>query len=127
MDLSKYITDEEVIESVKSEYLDSSLSMKDMLNGKYKHLPLEDKINLICWSDDNERFKVQKNGEVVNKYTVAELRKLVKGYAKEDGCIHYILEEFDGAISQTCDPWVDYDIEGYVAENKMKILEVIEP
>lgn len=61
------------------------------------------------------------------KYTAKELSKMVKKYAKEDGCVHYILEESDGTISQTCDPWVDWDIEGYVAENNMKILEVIEP
>lgn len=61
------------------------------------------------------------------KYTAKELSKLVRQYAKEDGCVHFILEEADGTISQTCDVWLDCDIEEYVAKNNMKILEVIEP
>lgn len=127
MNLEKYITDEAKIEAIKNEYLDSNLSIKDMLNGTYPDLPIEDKINLICWSADNERFKVLKNGKVVNKYTLKELLKHVKRYAKEDGCIHYILEESDGAITQTCDAWVDYDIDNYVKENNMKVLAVVNP
>ena len=127
MNLEKYITDEAKIEAIKNEYLDSNLSIKDMLNGTYPDLPIEDKINLICWSADNERFKVLKNGKVVNKYTLKELLKHVKRYAKEDGCIHYILEESDGAITQTCDVWVDYDIDNYVKENNMKVLAVVNP
>lgn len=127
MNLAKYITNETTIEKIKNEYLDSNMSMKDMLNGIYNHLPLEDKVNLICWSADYERFKVLKNGEVVNKYTEKESTKIVINYAKEDGCIHYILEESDGVISQTCDPWVDWDIDKYVKENNMKILKVILP
>ena len=127
MNLEKYITDEAKIEAIKNEYLDSNLSIKDMLNGTYPDLPIEDKINLICWSADNERFKVLKNGKVVNKYTLKELLKHVKRYAKEDGCIHYILEESDGAITQTCDTWVNYDIDNYVKENNMKVLAVVNP
>ena len=127
MNLEKYITDEAKIEAIKNEYLDSNLSIKDMLNGTYPDLPIEDKINLICWSADNERFKVLKNGKVVNKYTLKELLKHVKRYAKEDGCIHYILEELDGAITQTCDTWVNYDIDNYVKENNMKVLAVVNP
>lgn len=127
MNLEKYITSETEIEKIKNEYLDNNLSIKDMLNGIYNYLPLEDKINLICWSADNERFKVLKNGVVVNKYTVKQLKILVKNYAREDGCTHYILEEADGVISQTCDAWVNWDIDKYIKENNMKILEVIEP
>ena len=127
MDLKRYITSETEIEKIKNEYIDSNLSMKDMLNGVYNNLPLEDKVNLICWSADNERFKVLKNGEVVNKYTEKQLAKIVEDYAKEDGCIHYILEESDGVISQTCEEWIDCDIDSYAKENNMKILEVIYP
>ena len=58
MNLTKYITDETIIETIKNEYLDGNLSMKDMLNETYSDLPIEDKVNLICWSADNERFKV---------------------------------------------------------------------
>lgn len=127
MNLEKYITSETEIEKIKNEYLDSNISMKDMLNGVYKKLSLEDKVNLICWSADNERFKVLKNGRVVNKYTEKQLTKLVKSYAREDGCTHYIIEEADGVISQTCDPWIDCDIDQYIKENNMKVLAVIEP
>ena len=62
-----------------------------------------------------------------DKYTFKELRKLVKKYAKEDGCTHYILKESDGTISQTCDAWVDWDIEKYAKENNIEVLETIEP
>lgn len=127
MNLEKYVTDEAKIEAIKNEYLDNNLSIKDMLNELYADLPVEDKVNLICWSADNERFKVLKNGTVVNKYTLNELLKYVKRYAKEDGCIHYILEESDGAITQICDAWVDYDIDNYVKENNMKVLAVVNP
>ena len=58
MNLTKYITDETNIEAIKNENLDGNLSMKDMLNETYSDLPIEDKVNLICWSADNERFKV---------------------------------------------------------------------
>lgn len=126
MDLSKYKTEENKITAIKNQYLDSSLSMKDMLNGTYSDLPVEDKINLLCWSDDDEKFKVLENGEVVNRYTVSELRKYVKKYAKEDGCVHYILEEADGAITQTCDAWVN-DVYIYARKNGAKILETIYP
>ena len=125
MNLKEYITNNDTIEAIKDEYLDGSISMKDILNEKYSNLPIEDKVNLICWSADNERFKVLNNGEVVNKYTVNELKKVVEKYAKEDGCVHYILEESDGVISQTCDAWVNYDIEGYVKANNMKLLDTI--
>ncbi len=127
MNLETYITDEAKIEEIKNEYVDSNVSIKDMLNGKYSDLPIEDKTNLICWSADNERFKVLKTGEVVNKYTVDELRKIVKGYAKEDGCIHYILEESDGAITQTCEEWLDCSIDEYCKENNIRIRETICP
>lgn len=126
MDLSRYLTDEDEITAIKNEYLDSSISMKDMLNGTYSSLPIEDKVNLLCWCNDNEKFKVSENGEVVNRYTVSELRKNVRKYAKEDGCIHYILEEADGAITQTCNKWVN-DIDIYARENGARILETIYP
>lgn len=67
MDLTKYITEETKIETIKNEYLDGNLSMKDMLNGIYSNLPIEDKVNLICWSADNENFKVLENGIVVDR------------------------------------------------------------
>ena len=67
MNLKTYITEEEKIEVIKNEYVDSDLSMKDMLNGKYSDLPIEDKINLVCWSADNERFEVLENGSIVDK------------------------------------------------------------
>lgn len=127
MNLENYITDEAKIEAIKNEYLNGSLSIKDMLNGAYADLPIEDKVSLICWSRNDEKFKVLKKGKVVSKYTLKGLLKYVKKYAKEDGCIHYILEESDGAITQTCEPWVDYDIETYVKENNMKVLAVVEP
>ena len=127
MNLEKYITDEAKIEAIKNEYLDGNLSMKDMLNETYSDLPIEDKVNLICWSADNERFKVLKSGEVVNKYTVNELKRYVRGYAKEDGCTHYILEESDGAITQTCEEWIGCDIDTYVKNNNIKVLAIINP
>ena len=127
MNLEKYITNETEIEKIKNEYIDSDLSIKDMLNGKYSFLPIEDKINLICWSNDNEKFKVLKNGDVVNRYTVSELKRIVKNYAKEDGCVHYIMEEPDGAITQTCEEWLDCSIEEYCKENNMRIRETIYP
>ena len=127
MNLEKYITDEAKIEMIKNEYLCNNLSIKDMLNGAYSDLPIEDKINLICWSSDNEKFKVLKTGKVVNKYTLNELLKHVKKYAKEDSCVHYIIEESDGSITQTCDVWVDYDIDAYVKENNVKVLAVVNP
>lgn len=67
MDLTKYISDETTIKTIKNEYLDGNLSMKDMLNEKYSDLPREDKVNLICWSDDYNIFDVLKNGVVVDK------------------------------------------------------------
>lgn len=67
MNLKRYITNEMEIEKIKNEYLDSNLSMKDMLNDVYNYLPLEDKVNLICWSDDNDTFMVLKNGKVVDR------------------------------------------------------------
>lgn len=127
MDLARYITEEAKIEAIKNEYLDSGLSMKDMLNGKYSELPIEDKANLIYWSCDYERFKVLKSGKVVNKYTVNKLSKIVEKYAKEDGCVHYILKEADGAITQTCDVWVNFNIDNYVRVIHAKVMKVIYP
>lgn len=31
-------------------------------------IPIEDKVNLICWSADNENFKVLENGIVVDSF-----------------------------------------------------------
>lgn len=77
---------------------------------------------------DTERFKVLKNGKVVSKYTEKELARLVRRYAKEDGCTHYILREEDGAISQTCDPWMDWQpIDEYVKSINATLLQTIEP
>lgn len=67
MNLGRYITSETEIEKIKNEYLDSDLSMKDMLNGTYNYLPLEDKANLICWSADNDVFMVTEDGKVIDK------------------------------------------------------------
>lgn len=75
---------------------------------------------------DFERFKVRKDGRVVSKYTEKQLAKIVKGYAKEDGCVHYILKDSDGAIVQTCDPWINWqDINEYCKENDAILLRVI--
>lgn len=61
-------------------------------------------------------------------YSAKQLIKIVKKYAKEDGCVHYVLKEEDGTISQTCDPWIDYqDINEYIKENNMELLAIIEP
>lgn len=77
---------------------------------------------------DYERFKVWKNGKVVSKYTEKQLARLVKGYAKEDGCTHYILMDEDGAIYQTCDPWINWqDINEYAKAENDILLRIIEP
>lgn len=59
-------------------------------------------------------------------WSLGEMRRMVKKYAKLDGCTHYILKAANGTISQTCDPWVD-NIETFVKENNLEVLEVIEP
>ena len=52
----------------------------------------------------------------------------VKGYAKEDGCTHYILKAEDGYIYQTCDPWIDWqDINEYARAENDILLRTIEP
>ena len=75
-----------------------------------------------------ERFKVLKNGKIVSKYTEKQLAKYVQRYANEDGCTHYILMESDGAITQTCDPWINWrDINEYVKTENAVLLRIIEP
>jgi hypothetical protein len=77
---------------------------------------------------NHERFKVLKNGRVVSKYTEKQLAREVQKYANEDGCVHYILKESDGAITQTCDPWINWqDINEYVKSENAVLLRTIEP
>lgn len=77
---------------------------------------------------DYERFKVLKNGKVVSKYTEKQLTRYVQKYANEDGCVHYILKESDGAITQTCDSWINWqDINEYVKTENAVLLRIIEP
>ena len=77
---------------------------------------------------DHERFKVLKNGRVVSKYTEKQLARDVQRYANEDGCVHYILKESDGAITQTCDPWINWqDINEYVKSENAVLLRIIGP
>lgn len=77
---------------------------------------------------DPERFKVLKSGKVVPKYTEKQLARYVRSYARLDGCTHYILREEDGAITQTCDPWINWvDINDYVKSINATLLQTIEP
>ena len=38
-----------------------------MTDDQYENPTIEDKINLVCWSADNERFEVLENGSIVDK------------------------------------------------------------
>lgn len=64
MNLKDYIAEEKVIITIKEKYLESSISMMDLLNTEYKSLAIEDKVNLICWSADIGTYDVDKNGRV---------------------------------------------------------------
>lgn len=67
MNLENYIADAAIIAEIKEKYLASAISMKDMLNGEYKYLTIEDKANLICWSADYDLYEVLNDGCVVEK------------------------------------------------------------
>lgn len=64
MNLKYYTAEEKIIDSVKEKYLESSISMMDLLNTEYKSLAIEDKVNLIYWSSDIDTYDVDKNGRV---------------------------------------------------------------
>lgn len=57
--------DIKVIAAIKEKYLESNISMIDLLNTEYKGLSIEDKKNLICWSADVDTYDVDKNGTVI--------------------------------------------------------------
>lgn len=67
MNLESYIADATIIAEIKEKYLASAISMKDMLNGEYKYLTIEDKVNLICWSADYDLYEVLNDGCVIEK------------------------------------------------------------
>lgn len=83
---------------------------------------------IVC-ADHHIDFTATKEKSIPDtevSWSLGEMRSMVKVSAQLDGCIHYILKRADGTLFQICDTWCD-NIETFVKENNMEVLEVIEP
>jgi hypothetical protein len=77
--IGHYIADISEIIKIKKEYLNTTETMKNMLNGKYSYLPYSDKYHLLEWGciDAENRFELLDDGRVIFKDTKEGLREVL--------------------------------------------------